>query len=87
MKWTDNHSRVLASCCFRRCALYRTFGTTGLGVALPAVVGARMCVEGEAEKGTIVAECLDPVRFLKIMAGMGASINLQETCSKRIATP
>jgi len=68
-----------------RLALYRTFGATGLGVALPAVVGARMCVEGETEKGTIAAECLDPVRFLKIMAGMGASINLQETCSKRIA--
>lgn len=68
-----------------RLALYRTFGATGIGVALPAVVGARMCVEGEAEKGTIVAECLDPVRFLKTMAGMGVTINLQETCSKRIS--
>ena len=68
-----------------RLALYRRFGATGIGVALPAVVGARMCVEGEAEKGTIVAECLDPVRFLKTMAGMGVTINLRETCSKRIA--
>ena len=66
-------------------ALYRRFGATGIGVALPAVVGARMCVEGEAEKGTIAAECLDPVRFLKIMAGMGVAITLQETCSKRIS--
>jgi len=65
--------------------LYRTFGTTGIGVALTAIVGAKMCLEGDAEKGVIAPECLDPVRFLKMMANMGAPVKFQEMCSKEVA--
>ena len=65
--------------------LYRTFGTTRIGVALTAIVGAKMCLEGDAEKGVIAPECLDPVRFLKMMADMGAPVKFQEMCSKEVA--
>jgi saccharopine dehydrogenase-like NADP-dependent oxidoreductase len=65
--------------------LYRTFGTTRIGVALTAIVGAKMCLEGDAGKGVIAPECLDPVRFLKMMADMGAPVKFQEMCSKEVA--
>jgi saccharopine dehydrogenase-like NADP-dependent oxidoreductase len=65
--------------------LYRTFGATRIGVALTAIVGAKMCVEGNAGKGVIAPECLDPVRFLKMMSDMGAPVKFQEICSKEVA--
>jgi hypothetical protein len=37
---------------------------------LPAVVGAKMCVEG-VSKGVSAPECLDPLAFLKTMSDMG----------------
>jgi len=43
--------------------MYRKFGASNIYVALPAVVGAKMCVEGSAAKGVICSECLDPVKF------------------------
>jgi len=85
MTYTLSSSVISLATAEERLALYRRFGATGLGVALPAVVGARMCVEGEAEKGTIAAECLDPVRFLKTMADMGVPVKLHETCSKGVS--
>jgi saccharopine dehydrogenase-like NADP-dependent oxidoreductase len=65
--------------------VFHRFGTMIIGVALPAVVGAKMCVAGEADRGVICAECLDPVRFLQMMAGMGAPVKLRETVSKEVA--
>jgi len=65
--------------------LYRTFGATRIGVALTAIVGAQMCLEGNAGKGVIAPECLDPVRFLKMLANMGAPVKFQEMCSKEVA--
>jgi hypothetical protein len=44
--------------------LYRKFGKTNIAVDLPAIVGAKMCVEGEAARGVIPAECLGPIKFL-----------------------
>ena len=64
--------------------VYNKFGTMIIGVALPAVVGARMCVAGEADRGVICAECLDPVRFLQMMAEMGAPVKLREVVSKEV---
>ncbi len=61
---------------------YRKFGTTNIAVALPAIVGAKMCVEGYASKGVIAAECLDPIKFLKRMADMGCPVKFHETLSK-----
>ena len=68
-----------------RLEMYRRFGATTLGVALPAVAGAKMCVEGEAEKGVIAAECLDPIKFLKMMSGMGAAVTFHEAVSKEVS--
>jgi len=65
--------------------MYRRFGASNIYVALPAVVGAKMCVEGSAAKGVICSECLDPVKFLKMMADMGAPVKFLEVCSKKVA--
>ncbi len=61
---------------------YRKFGTMNIQVALPAIVGAKMCVEGEAEKGVIGPECLDPIKFLKRMTDMGCPVKFHEAVSK-----
>jgi saccharopine dehydrogenase (NAD+, L-lysine-forming) len=65
--------------------LYRQFGTARIGVALPAIVGAKMCVAGEAERGLIAPECLDAKRFLKMMADAGAPVQFEEICSKEVS--
>lgn len=64
--------------------LYKKFGATNIYVALPAIVGAKMCVKGNAERGVITAECLDSVKFLKMMAGMGGPVKFLEVCSKKV---
>jgi len=65
--------------------LYRKFGTAEIFVALPAVVGAKMCVEGDAPSGVIAPECLDVVKFLKKMTEMGTTVKFSEVCSKEVA--
>jgi len=64
---------------------YRKFGTTAIAVALPAIVGAKMCMEGEADRGVIAPECLGAVKFLKMMAELGAPVNFYEACSKKVS--
>jgi len=44
-----------------------------------------MCVTGEAERGLIGPECLDPVKFLKMMADEGAPVQFEEICSKEVS--
>lgn len=51
--------------------LYSAYGTTMVYVALPAVVGAKMCVAGEAERGVISPDSLDPERFFTLMSERG----------------
>jgi len=68
-----------------RLDVYRRFGANKVDVSLPAVVGARMCVEGEAERGVIAAECLDPVSFLRRMADMGSPVRFDEICHRRVS--
>jgi saccharopine dehydrogenase (NAD+, L-lysine-forming) len=65
--------------------LYRQFGTTRIAVALPAIVGAKMCMAGQAERGLIGPECLDPIKFLKTMADMGWPVKFHEECSKKVS--
>jgi len=65
--------------------VYKKFGTINIYVALPAIVGAKMCVGGLAEKGVIGPECLDPIKFLKKMADMGWSMKFHEVLSKEIS--
>jgi saccharopine dehydrogenase (NAD+, L-lysine-forming) len=70
-----------------RLELYKRFGATNIYVCIPAIVGAKMCMEGLAEKGLISSECLDPIKFLKIMAEMGVPMKLHETLSKEKFIP
>ena len=65
--------------------LYKRFGTTRIGVALPAIVGAKMCMAGEAERGVIAPECLDAKKFLKRMDDAGAPVQFEEICSKEVS--
>ena len=44
-----------------------------------------MCVQGLTEKGVISAECLNPIKFLKMMADMGVPVKFNETLSKQVS--
>ena len=68
-----------------RLEIYRKFGATNIYVALPAIVGAKMCMEGNAKRGLICAECLEPMKFLKMMAKIGWPLKFNETCSKEVS--
>lgn len=50
--------------------LYDLFGTSLINVALPAVIGAKMAVEG-TKKGVIFSEELNPNRFLELFSATG----------------
>jgi saccharopine dehydrogenase-like NADP-dependent oxidoreductase len=65
--------------------LYRTFGTSHIGVALPAVAGARMCLQGDTGSGVISSECLDPAIFFKKMAAMGLPLAFEEKITKQLS--
>jgi len=63
--------------------MYKKFGTTNVAVALPAITGAKMCAAGEADRGVIAPECLDPIKFLKTMADTGWPVKFHETVSRK----
>jgi saccharopine dehydrogenase-like NADP-dependent oxidoreductase len=62
----------------RQRQLFNTFGTTMVYVALPAVVGARMCVQGEVENGVITADSLNPSKFFAGMEARGVPFEFDE---------
>lgn len=64
-------------------SLFRKFGSSHIGVALPAIVGAKMCMDGEASSGVISSECLEPDIFFKKMAAMGIPVSFDEKIVKR----
>ncbi|MCK4354594.1 MAG: hypothetical protein KAW83_05000, partial [Dehalococcoidia bacterium] len=64
---------------------YRKFGTTEIGVAMPAIVAVKMSMRGDAPRGLIAPECLDPTKFLKMMADMGAPVKFHEVCSREMS--
>ena len=44
-----------------------------------------MCMGGDAKRGVICAECLDPVKFLGMMADMGGPVKFNEVVSKKVS--
>jgi saccharopine dehydrogenase-like NADP-dependent oxidoreductase len=68
-----------------RLEMYRRFGTANIYVSIPAIVGAKMCIEGEADKGVIAPERLNPTEFLRRMTNMGAPMKFHEMVSKTVS--
>jgi saccharopine dehydrogenase-like NADP-dependent oxidoreductase len=66
--------------------LYHRFGSFNIGVALPAVVGAKMCLGGHTDAGVISSECLEPRQFLQISAEMGAPVEFDERIAEAAAS-
>lgn len=66
----------------RQRQLFNAYGTTMLHVALPAVVGANMCLEGKVDAGVISPDCLEPQVFFKGMASRGVAFEFDETIFK-----
>lgn len=62
----------------KRRAVYDRFGALHIGVAQPAVVGAKMCLGGETDAGVISSECLEPKKFLQVSADMGVPVEFDE---------
>lgn len=65
----------------RQQQLFDVYGTTLIHVALPAVVGAKMCLAGNVENGVISPDSLDPQNFFNGMAERGVSFNFEERIS------
>lgn len=63
--------------------IFRRLGTVHIYVALPAVIGAKMCVAG-VHTGVITPECLDAAAFLKAMSDMGAPLKFTEACTREV---
>ena len=76
-------SIVLPPAAEERLRIFRRLGTVKIYVALPAVIGAKMCVAGVG-KGVIAPECLDPVTFLKAMSDIGAPLRFTEECTREV---
>jgi len=66
----------------RQRLLFNTYGTTMLHVALPAIVGVKMCLNGAVESGVISPDCLDPKAFFDGMAERGVSFDFDEKINK-----
>ena len=54
-------------------------------MAAPAIIGAKMSIEGEADKGVIGSECLAPLKFFGRMSKMGMPIRFEETLTKVVS--
>ena len=66
----------------RQRQLFSAYGTTMVLVALPAVVGAKMCVNGDVEYGVVSPDSLDPHIFFAGMAERGVPFELDERIVK-----
>jgi saccharopine dehydrogenase-like NADP-dependent oxidoreductase len=66
----------------RQLQLFNTYGTTMVYVALPAVVGAKMCVNGKVESGVISPDSLDPNTFFTGMTERGVLFEFEEKVTK-----
>ena len=58
--------------------LYDIYGTSLIAVALPAVIGAKMAIEG-TKKGVIAPQDMDSNRFIELMSQSGFEHRWQET--------
>jgi saccharopine dehydrogenase-like NADP-dependent oxidoreductase len=70
---TDHH---------RQARLFNIYGTTMVYVALPAVVGAKMCLAGCLESGVVSADSLAPERFFAGMQERGIPFKFEEIIRK-----
>ena len=84
IEYTISYPYDLLATMEERLEIYRKFGTMNIDVALPAIVGAKMCVEDDAGRGVIGPECLDPIKFLKRMTDMGCPVKFHEELSKEV---
>jgi saccharopine dehydrogenase (NAD+, L-lysine-forming) len=66
----------------RQRQLFNAYGTTMVHVALPAVVGAKMCLSGEVESGVISPDSLNPRVFFEGMAERGVSFDMDEKITR-----
>ena len=66
----------------RQRRLLNEYGTTLVYVALPAVVGAKMCVSGEVENGVVSPDILDPQKLFAGMSERGVPFHLDEEIIK-----
>ena len=67
----------------RQWQYYQAYGTTQVYVALPALVGAKMCTQGEVESGVITPDVLEPGKFFKGMADRGVPFSFEERFVKQ----
>ena len=63
--------------------LFNAYGTTRVYVALPAVVGAQMCMSGEAKRGVITPDSLLPKMFFEGMAQRSVPFRVEERIIKQ----
>ena len=71
-KFTDGMNKDLQR------QLFNTYGTTRTYVALPAVVGAKMCFSGDVEPGVITPDSLRPESFFAGMSARGIPFRMDE---------
>jgi saccharopine dehydrogenase (NAD+, L-lysine-forming) len=71
-KFTDGMNKELQR------QLFKTYGTTRNYVALPAVVGAKMCFTGDVEPGVITPDSLPPESFFAGMSARGIPFRVEE---------
>jgi saccharopine dehydrogenase-like NADP-dependent oxidoreductase len=66
----------------RQQQLFSTFGTTMVHVALPAVAGAKMCVNNQVDPGVVSPDSLEPLIFFDWMAARGVPFEFDEKIVK-----
>ena len=66
----------------RQRALYAAYGTTMVYVALPAVVGAKLCAAGQVAAGVVSPDSLAPGRFFEEMSARGVPFDFDERVSE-----
>jgi len=67
----------------RQNQLFNAYGTTLLHVALPAMVGANMCLNSIVESGVVSPDSLDPKMFFRGMADRGVPLDFDEKIIRR----
>jgi saccharopine dehydrogenase-like NADP-dependent oxidoreductase len=63
--------------------LFNTYGTTRVYVSQPALVGAKMCLNGDVDHGVISADSLQPKKFFEGMAERGIPFVIEEKIIKQ----
>jgi saccharopine dehydrogenase (NAD+, L-lysine-forming) len=76
-KFTDGPDKELQQ------QLFNAYGTTRVYVALPAMVGTKMCLHGEVESGVVTPDSLEPIKFFKGMAERGVPFTFEEKMVKQ----